>query len=155
MANCRYIDANGIQCTGRGAKNRDGFCRPHWQVDIDPEDSQSNEIIDTLLQNPNVQRGVNKVNSLLDKFSDLIDRATKGDIPFFTKPPAPASKVPPEARARALLHFGPNEPLTEEIIKERRRVLARLAHPDLAGSSEEMVRINKATEILLASLNPK
>lgn len=151
MANCRYIGPDNTQCTGRGAKSRDGYCQPHWQVDIDPEDSQTNEIIDTLLENPNVQRGVQKVNSLLDKFSNLIDRAAKGDIPFFSKPPQ-KPKVAPTAAARALLHFGPTEPLTEALIKERRRALARLAHPDLAGSAEEMTRINKATQILLESL---
>lgn len=152
MANCRLIDpGSGVQCTGRGAKSRDGFCHAHWQVDIDPEDTQTNEIIDTLLENPNIQRGVNKVNSLLDKFSNLIDRAAKGDIPFFNKAP-PKAKVPPIAAARALLHFGATEPLTEALVKERRRNLARLAHPDVEGSSEEMIRINRATEILLASL---
>ena len=54
------------------------------------------------------------------------------------------------------MHFSATEPLTEAIIKDRRKHLARIAHPDTAGGSNDaMARINRATEILIASLTSK
>jgi len=55
--------------------------------------------------------------------------------------------------ARQVLGFAPSDVLTEDIIKDRRRRLAKKYHPDLAGGSvEKMARVNDAADVLLAAL---
>lgn len=155
MASCSFLGPRGGQCR-RPAATESLYCLAHI-IEEDEEASQANEFIDTLLENPNVKRGVSKINALLDKFSVIVDQAAKGELPIFKakKAPPPAPKGSPLLAARAHLHFSADEPLTVEIIKARRKVLARLAHPDVTanGSNEAMAKINKATEILLASLS--
>lgn len=54
--------------------------------------------------------------------------------------------------ARSIMQFGPKEPLTRETITKRRRALAAVCHPDKGGSTEAMQNLNRAAEILLASV---
>ncbi len=70
-------------------------------------------------------------------------------------PPRPSSPPPPDpsAAARVVLGFEPTEPLTKDKISDRKKALARVFHPDLAGGSEaHMKRINQAADVLLAKL---
>ena len=150
---CAYIGARGGSCKRKPAPESD-FCLLH-NVE-DEEDDVTNEFINTILANPHVQQGVNKVNNILDKFSVIVDQASKGELPAFKPKPPAAPKTDPALAARALMHFSATEPLTEAIIKDRRKHLARIAHPDTAGgSTDAMARINRATEILIASLTSK
>ncbi len=66
--------------------------------------------------------------------------------------PPPTKDPAIERDARRELGFGPSDPLTEDVIKERRRLLARRHHPDRGGSVKKMQEINDATDVLLASL---
>jgi len=69
------------------------------------------------------------------------------------EPPPPPGKDPAiEREARRVLGFGPADPLTEDLIKERRRQLARKHHPDKGGSVNRMQAINSATDALIAAL---
>jgi len=56
------------------------------------------------------------------------------------------------ARARQTLGFGPQDPLTEALIKGRQRELAKKHHPDLGGSVSKMAAINDAADVLLSEL---
>ena len=47
--------------------------------------------------------------------------------------------------------FGADTPLTVKLVKERRRKLAELYHPDHGGSDAAMRRINAAADALLAT----
>jgi hypothetical protein len=57
-------------------------------------------------------------------------------------------------RARNAMGFGPADPLTEDLINQRRRQLARRHHPDRGGSTSRMSTINDAADVLLESLQP-
>jgi hypothetical protein len=67
---------------------------------------------------------------------------------------APRQEGPDVAviKARAVLGFGPREPLTPPAIKQRHRDLARKNHPDRGGSVARMQEINAAVDVVLASL---
>jgi len=54
--------------------------------------------------------------------------------------------------ARQTMGFAQAEPLTEAIIKDRKRLLAKKHHPDRGGSVQKMALVNDAADILLASL---
>jgi len=151
---CKYLGARGGTCKRAPAVESE-YCLLHTVED--EEADVSNEFINNLLENPHVKAGVGKVNSILDKFSAIVDSAARGEFPTFK---AKAQAVPvgsPVAAARALMHFSAAEPLTVEIIKARRKHLARIAHPDATanGSNDAMVRINRATSILLESLTSR
>jgi hypothetical protein len=69
-------------------------------------------------------------------------------------PPRPAPPPDPSIRAREILGFEPNEPLTIEKVQKRKQQLARVFHPDMQGGSEtQMKRINTAADALLAKLS--
>jgi hypothetical protein len=71
-------------------------------------------------------------------------------------PPRPPPPPPPDPsiRAREILGFELNEPLTVEKVQKRKQQLARVFHPDMQGGSEaQMKRINTAADALLAKLS--
>lgn len=80
----------------------------------------------------------------------------------YQEPPPQQPQVDPAAiqRARAELGFGPRDRLTEDVIKERRKQLARKFHPDLAGPDEKkrrhhterMKTINEAADVLFGTI---
>ena len=60
---------------------------------------------------------------------------------------------PPKEDPRQVLGFGPQVKLTVEIVKERRKQLAKVFHPDLmGGDNTAMQRVNSAAEVLLRDL---
>lgn len=70
-------------------------------------------------------------------------------------PPPPKSNAAEIHAARRELGFGPSDQLTEELIKDRKRQLARKFHSDLRGGSDEkMKRVNAAADTLVESLSP-
>ena len=49
--------------------------------------------------------------------------------------------------------FAPNDRLTESLIKERKRRLAKKYHPDIKGGSvHRMAAVNDAADVLMAAL---
>jgi hypothetical protein len=67
-------------------------------------------------------------------------------------PPPPDPDEVARQRARQVLGFTPREPLTEEVIKARRRDLALRHHPDRGGSVDAMSKVNDAADTLLAAV---
>jgi hypothetical protein len=97
----------------------------------------------------------NPVPNLDDDLDD--DVAPRRASPRSPPPPPrrPAPPPPPKDDARVVLGFPPDLKLTDAMIKERRRRLAAIMHPDANGSKETMQRINDAATALLAELKPK
>mgnify|MGYP001615100771 CR=1 FL=1 len=150
---CEYEDNRG-RCRRLGV-GQPALCSDHEEVEFESE-SEYAPIIETVLQNPRVYKIVSKAGGILDALAGLIDRATQK----VTEGPRPVSEAPGGARRpvrsvpkddpRTVLHFGPKDVLTEEIIKLRRRDLAKIAHPDKPGGSDEAMRkINAAADALL------
>lgn len=75
--------------------------------------------------------------------------------PSPSPPPPPvdpriAAQKQARQRARIVLGFTPTEALSPEVIKERRKEMARAHHPDKAGgSTTKMQEINAAADCLL------
>ncbi len=126
--------------------------------DADPIDA----VVDQLFDNPQVQGGFQWLQEQLDKFGFAVDRVARPRIgPSGPQqppprrpaaPPPPPPRVDPLAEARGVLHFGPTEKLTREIVKRRRKDLAAMCHPDKGGSVESMQRVNAAADALLKAL---
>ncbi len=75
--------------------------------------------------------------------------------------PSPRPPPPPDPRvearraelaARQVLGFAASEPLTADLIKDRKKRLARRYHPDHGGSDAKMQGINAAADVLMESL---
>jgi hypothetical protein len=81
--------------------------------------------------------------------------------PRAAPPPNPAAAPPPRrpppdptVEARVILGFEPGEPLTADKIKDRKRSLAKVFHPDRGsgGSVKQMQRVLAAADLLMARL---
>lgn len=71
-------------------------------------------------------------------------------------PPPEDPRIEIERKARHILGFKPRDALTEDVIKDRRRKLAKKFHPDVAGGSvERMAAVNDAADVLLAALGAR
>lgn len=70
------------------------------------------------------------------------------------KPPTAAEeKRAAILAARVVMGFEPDEKITVELVKERKRALAGVFHPDRQhGSTKQMQRVNGAADVLLAAL---
>lgn len=77
-------------------------------------------------------------------------RAEAGQPPPRAAAPPP---VDPLLAAREVLGFEPAEPLTREKVQDRKKALARVFHPDMAGGSKAaMQRVLTSADALLASM---
>jgi len=79
---------------------------------------------------------------------------SRGRVPPRQPPPQPPQIDELELqrrRARQTLGFGA-EPLTAEMVKQRRRELAKANHPDKGGTVARMSEINSAADILLRAV---
>ena len=67
--------------------------------------------------------------------------------------PPPPQAPDPEQIARNFMGFGTNEPLTKQMVNDRRRALASALHPDRrGGDTSAMQRINESADLLLSML---
>lgn len=68
-------------------------------------------------------------------------------------PPPPDPAIEAKRQARITLGFEEGERITADMVKERKRALARVFHPDTGkGSVAHMQRINQAADLLLQGL---
>jgi len=152
----------GYQCRNPGIGNPP-LCEKHYEVVYYADNSgdSSNvieEAVNLFVQHPRVQ-------DVIDRFGSVLEEAMGGAAGASRSPPYEAecpprpegahgssrpTPEPPGIDARTVLHFGPNEPLSRELIQQRRRQLAGIFHPDKGGSVEQMQNINNAAEELLS-----
>lgn len=69
-----------------------------------------------------------------------------------TQRPASAPAAPKRENPRVVLGFGSQVKLTTDMVKQRRRELATLWHPDRGGSTEALQKVNEAADALLKQL---
>lgn len=80
-------------------------------------------------------------------------RARAGSPPRPPPRAAPDPQVEARRLARITLGFDETEKLTAELVKDRKRALARVFHPDTGkGSVAHMQRINQAADLLLKEI---
>ena len=140
--------------------------RPWYSELIDDHDPIEG-LVERVLDTEPVQNLIGSFEELLDRAANAIDpRAVPGPSrssspagnrtpprraappPRRPPPPPPVAKEDP----RAVLHFGPDERLTKEMVTQRRRALAALCHPDKGGSLAAMQKVNQAADELLRGL---
>lgn len=124
---------------------------------MDEFDDPFDALVDRLMDSPQAQSVLAQARGILDKLGGAIDgRAAAQAKTQARRPrPAPAPQVDPVLLARMTLHFAPNDPLTQDTVKKRKKRLAELCHPDRGGSAEAMAAVNHAADILLKSLKTR
>lgn len=129
---CSGFTFSGEQC-GQ-PPNEGGLCTLHTTI---------YGLVTKTVSNPNFQNGVDAVMNYVTK---VVTR------PFQNKKPTITPELTDETRARLILNFDLKEKLTPELIKERRKKLAMLYHPDQnqgRDTSTQMKQVNWAVEVLL------
>lgn len=142
MKRCVYILDNGHQCRKAGYGSPP-LCHLHDEDEID-----------------DVQFGPDTLKSFMDSVKEAIGQfgqilgQVQGQPPLSPRAPRAPSQPqqPRQEDPRVILGFPPDAKLTPEIVKQRRKDLANLFHPDHGGSVEAMRRVNMAADALLASL---
>jgi len=112
------------------------------------------DLFGALLDHPVMQKQIQRLGDRLDaaietapdKFAAYLQRRTAPQAP--TQAPA-RSDI---AIARAHLQFTQDELLTVEMVKTRKRELARRHHSDVGGDDKILANINAAAAILEKSL---
>lgn len=128
------------------------LCDVHYEDVYDEADdpSQFAEVVEEVMDHPQVRRVADHVVGLLDKLAGVVERVKRGDAAPQGRAPRPTADL---AAARQLFHFGAQEPLTEELIRKRKHALAQMVHPDHGGSGDAMARINEAAKVLLQAVS--
>jgi hypothetical protein len=162
---CIYIE--GVrQCTRVGYGDPP-LCRAHELV-VEQEEYDELDVIDDIAEriNDGVERFADRIRSFFDQRQVPVPPMPIRPVgrrpqppPNGRRPPPPPprqpQKQPPptQIEARQVLGFSPELKLTRELIKERKRALAVIFHPDKAGGSvEAMRRVNAAADSLLKGL---
>jgi hypothetical protein len=197
MAKCTYILRSGKKCPKTGEGNPP-LCNKHYNdmLDAEEEDAEDDgppdgagffdprtmeyveEVVEIVVEHPKVQGVFNRATSIIDRFANIVDRATTGrrapDEPpppnreerrdqrhqrqqqrQQHRPPPPQDDKATQLRD-AFMVFGwdGRRTYTEVEVKKRKQELARVYHPDLSssGSAEMMKRINSAADTLIQNL---
>lgn len=165
---CTFI-VKGKPCSQPGTGNPP-LCDEHapdeefeYDDDFDGTGDFVGDAIYEFSENPRIRGVLDKAASVFDKLAQVIDRAStrqnaRPQSPPGSPPPPPRQKRPvsqetitPSA-ARTILGFAQTQPLTVESVKERKRALASMFHPDKGGSVEAMQRVNAAADVLFDAL---
>lgn len=146
---CSYISEDGDRCPRPPGVDTD-LCRLH----------EAQEMIQELASHQDVQDALGRLGAAFEgatigRVARLIDRAA-GFVDHLGRPngqprptPQPAPPKAPREDPRVVMGFAPDLKLTPELVKKRRKELARLFHTDKGGSMEAMKRLNIAAEALL------
>jgi hypothetical protein len=157
---CAFID-DDVRCRKRGVGDPP-LCAEHAA----PAHDIFAQALDQLFAHPTVKTWADSAQGWVQTRVSLLDQFIAGAIPFAPgaapgRPPGPRPGPgfrPPPPRPspaedpRSVLHFGAKEPLTVAKVKERKKMLAAMVHPDRGGSTEAMAKINNAADTLLKTL---
>lgn len=156
---CAFIEEDKAQCQYRGEGNPP-LCGYHAEQveiydDIDPTTAVIGGVVDWLRG----KRGNEVVSGFRDILGSYLDQQTTqrpnghAPPPPWEPPHAPAPPPPPSEDPREVLGFPPDVQLTEKKIRDRKKALATIMHPDLGGSTKSMQRLNIAAAALLSELS--
>lgn len=116
-------------------------------------------LLDVVLQQPKTKVIFEKVDGVLEKANGLLSKVAVGDFSDLQDLLSKAGKqrvvYQPEVREedpRVVLGFKSTDKLTVEMVKNRRRELAKILHPDKGGSDEAMQRMNTAADKLMKEI---
>jgi hypothetical protein len=172
MPRCVFGDGP-YQCPKRGIGDPP-LCLEHYELlqeaeydedDPDAEPDLFQDLLDRFLGHPSIRSRIDRVVEAIGDPSrfhpnyqgpgqayaaEAPPRPNRPQHP----PPHPPPRQPPLSLEdpRQILHFSPDQALTVDQVRKRQRQLARLAHPDLGGSKEAMLRINDAADRLISQL---
>jgi hypothetical protein len=113
------------------------------------DEGAEEDVMESIFRQPAVQGLFDRLGTIVEQLGGVLERRLGGvgvgGAPAGTTRPRQPIPINP----RVILGFPPEMKLTEKIIKERQRALAKLWHPDIGGSPEAMTRLNAATDMLL------
>lgn len=125
----------------------------------------SEVILERILERDEVQDIFQRAQGVVDKFAHVLDRVAAGDIPRGfrrqegiprgQRAAPPGVQQGPAENPRSVLGFAPGAKLTADLIKTRKRDLAKLFHPDRGGSPDAMRRVNAAADVLLKEVGAR
>ncbi len=155
MPRCQWIKEDGKRCVKSG-KGTPALCIVHTRV---ANTSVVDGVLTAILNQSPVKKVVSKISKILDNVGTVVDKAAVGEfdtiIGAFKKHkvkfevPVPSA---PTDDPRAILGFKPGDKLTVDIIKQRRKDLAKKLHSDYGGSDMLMQKVNVACDALLKEL---
>ena len=170
---CAWLTRSGRPCTKAGIGNPP-LCRTHrvqaeGGIEEDLAEGFTDGIVDRVLDHPTARGAFDRIAGSFDRVAQVIDDLSMGRVPWRKTqeevppprpqnggprrpPPPPSPRLNGLATAYTILGFAPGTKVTAEAVKERRKELAKLFHPDRGGSTEAMQRVNAAVERVLASL---
>lgn len=144
------------------------LCDTHAEeIEEDDDEEKYSDLVEKVLENPQVQTLLDKAAGVVERLGavveqvakeraeQIIDRVKQTAQARAQRPatPPPRKDIDLVKAARSILHFSPTESLTAEKIKDRRRELAKMCHPDKGGSTDQMQKINRAADILIKSVS--
>jgi len=119
-------------------------------------DDPLERVVNRVFNHPTVARFLDRAGTSLDHLMAKLDPELLQDEP---EPGPPRRPPPPQSSGpdpRAVLQFPPSVTLTPQMVRERKKELARMFHPDKARTPEEkafygrrMAEINAAADQLL------
>jgi len=77
---CSFVEDSGRQCRRVGTGNPP-LCEEHWNVVEDEETDMVEDFVEAVMDHPKVQGGFNRVASVLDRFTAMIDNVAAGRRP--------------------------------------------------------------------------
>lgn len=142
-------EENGKQCRRRG-EGDPPLCSTH----------EAQGLLGQILANDQIKAALNRLTGSLEQAATNRASALFARLDGFlaslgapkAAPDAPPPKAEPEEDPRVVLGFAADARLTPAMVKERKRELAKLFHPDKHGSAAAMQRVNAAADLLLKNL---
>lgn len=153
---CSFVSKTKRKCPSPG-KGIPPLCPKHFKQKAQEATGASwATLLDVVMQQPKTKVIFEKVDGVLEKANGLLAKVAVGDFSdlqdLLTKAGKQRVVYQPEVKEenpRVVLGFKVTDKLTASMIKDRRRELAKILHPDKGGSDEAMQRMNVAADKLL------
>ena len=149
MPRCQWIKADGKRCLSKG----NPYCTRHKKISHPPA---VDAILGTIFNQSPVKKVVDKLSNILDNVGVIVDKAAVGEFDTILgkfKQHKVKFEVPvADDDPRLILGFRPGEKITVEVVKQKRKELAKKLHSDFGGSDVLMQKVNVACDKLLKEL---
>lgn len=162
MKQCQFIYSDGEPCFNKAVGLT---CKKHAKHAAEVKRSLDEErtaqkalvgdLLGVLLQQPAIAGVVGKITGFIDKSGTILDKVAMGDYSAFKSTPAEPTPKPTGPDPRKLMGFKPNVVLTEKEIRDRKRELSKVYHPDKGFDDSLLKDINAAADQLLREIKKK